>query len=287
MTRLGLIGLLLLALTVPAGCKSLDEQDMDAIATVLGATARASRPISDSEEYYVGRAVAARILSTYPLLQDRRLTGYVNLVGQTVALHSDKPQTYNGYHFAVLDSTEINAFACPGGTIFITKGMLKEVRNEEELAAVLAHEVAHINERHGIEAIKKARWTEALTVIGTTAAEQYGSRDLQRLVDLFEGSIDDVFKTLVVNGYGQGQELEADRGALNYVTRAGYSPRGLLDFLTRLHAKQRGARGGSILSTHPGMDRRIEQARRQMPPSRMRESLVEKRTRRFASRVTF
>jgi predicted Zn-dependent protease len=273
MTRLGLIGLLLLALTVPAGCKSLDEQDMDAIATVLGATARASRPISDSEEYYVGRAVAARILSTYPLLQDRRLTEYVNLVGQTVALHSDKPQTYNGYHFAVLDSTEINAFACPGGTIFITKGMLKEVRNEEELAAVLAHEVAHINDRHGIEAIRKARWTEALTVIGTTAAEQYGSRDLQR--------------TLVVNGYGQGQELEADRGSLNYVTRAGYSPRGLLDFLTRLHAKQRGARGGTILSTHPGVERRIEQARRQMPPSQTRESLVEKRTRRFASRVTF
>jgi predicted Zn-dependent protease len=287
MTRLGLIGLLLLALTVPAGCKSLDEQDMDAIATVLGATARASRPISESEEYYVGRAVAARILSTYPLLQDRRLTGYVNLVGQTVALHSDKPQTYNGYHFAVLDSTEINAFACPGGTIFITKGMLKEVRNEEELAAVLAHEVAHINDRHGIEAIRKARWTEALTVIGTTAAEQYGSRDLQRLVDLFEGSIDDVFRTLVVNGYGQGQELEADRGALTYVTRAGYSPRGLLDFLTRLQAKQRGARGGTILSTHPGVERRIEQARRQMPPSQTRESLVEKRTRRFASRVTF
>jgi hypothetical protein len=128
---------------------------LDTIKSTAETTQKAAREISDEEEYFVGRAVAARIISSYPLSVDESLTVYINKVGQAVALHSEKPYTYGGYHFALLDSDEVNAFACPGGTILITTGMLKTVRNEDELAAVLAHEIAHVNNRDGIAAIKK------------------------------------------------------------------------------------------------------------------------------------
>ena len=137
-----------------------------------GATkaAKASHEITDSEEYYIGRAVAARVLSQYPLYQNAKVTEYVNEVGQTVARKSARPNTFKGYHFAVLDTKELNAFACPGGTIFITRGLLVTCANEDELAAVLAHECSHVANKDGINSISKARWTEVWTAMGTEAA---------------------------------------------------------------------------------------------------------------------
>lgn len=260
------------------------SEHMDMITTTVTAAAMASRPISDEEEYYVGRSVAARILSTYPMHRNKKLTDYINAVGQTVAMHSDKPFTYNGYHFAILDSLEINAFASPGGTIFITMGMLRSLRNEDELAAVLAHEVAHINHRDGISAIKKARWTEALTVIGSAAAKGYASQDLAKLVTLFEGSIDDVFKTLVVNGYGQVQELGADKTALMFLDRAGYDPLALRDFIARLITQGKSSEGG-LLKTHPATTDRLDNVIKNMPSWKTDNFLVKKRTARFTASI--
>jgi predicted Zn-dependent protease len=247
----------------------------------VSAVANASRPISDSEEYYIGRAVAARILSSYPLYRDKRLTEYVNMVGQTVALNSDRPNTYAGYHFALLDTTEINAFACPGGTILVTRGMIQAVRSEDQLAAVLAHEVAHINHKDGIAAISSSRWTEALTVIGTQAAKTYGPRDVARLANIFEGSIDDVFKTLVVNGYGQSQESAADMSSLQYLVKTGYDPRALQSFLEQLAMTGKGSQGG-ILKTHPGTDDRLDAVRGAMPGTAADAAMEKFRTDRFA-----
>ena len=152
--------------------------DLDKVGKVLKTTAAATKTMSDEEEYYLGRAVAAKILSEYDLLENDALTDYVNRVGLTVAIHSDKPYTYGGYHFAVLDTEEINAFACPGGLIFITSSMVDALTNEEELAAVLAHEVAHVSHRDGVASIKKSRWLEVVGIIGTEAAREFGSRDV-------------------------------------------------------------------------------------------------------------
>ncbi len=116
--------------------------------------AEASKDITPSEEHYIGRAVAATIISKYPLLQNPALNSYLNKVGLLVAAASDRPETYGGYHFAVLNSDEPNAYACPGGIILVNKGLLKQIKNEDQLAAVLAHEVAHVAHRHGIGAIK-------------------------------------------------------------------------------------------------------------------------------------
>jgi predicted Zn-dependent protease len=224
---------------------------------------QASRPISDSEEYYVGRAVAARILAKYPLYQNQEVIQYVNEVGQTVARKSPRPQVYRGYHFAVLDTMEPNAFACPGGTILITRGLLKNCGSEDELAAVLAHEVAHIAHKDGINSISQARWTEVLTTLGTETVRQYGGSAGQ-LLTLFEGSIDDVFKTIVVNGYSRTAEEKADQEAVNILRRAGYNPGALAAVLSKMQGKE-GA--GGIYRTHPPTAERLARVQTLAPVS--------------------
>lgn len=253
---------------------------VEMVTATAGAAQKASRPITDEEEYYIGRSVAARILSQYPLLKSRKMTDYVNHVGLTLSLHSDKPYTHAGYHFAVLSSAEINAFACPGGLIFITKGMLDAVRNEDELAAVLAHEIAHISHRDGIGAIRKSRWTEALTIMGTTAAKQYGSAGLSQLVGIFEGSIDDVVKTLVVNGYGRSQEYDADKAAVTYLAKAGYDPSAMKVFLERLNSGKNAPDGG-LFKTHPSTGDRIDNVAESIPPAKSETGHARKRAERF------
>jgi predicted Zn-dependent protease len=273
--------MILLAFLVISGCKvsDLTPERISAITSSVQSVSKAARPMGEDEEYYVGRAVAARITYSYPLYRNSRLTDYLNLIGQTVALHTDKPTTFGGYHFALLDSSEVNAFACPGGIILITRGMLSSVKSEDELAAVLAHEIAHVIHRDGISAIQSSRWSEALLVIGGNAAREFGPREAAQLVSLFEGSIDDVFKTLVVNGYGRGQEKDADAAALGYLDAAGYDPRGLTGYLKRLEQAGQGSKGG-ILTTHPGTDERLENVRQAAIPAVDTSSLA-KRSRRF------
>ena len=244
-------------LTTGFSFSDLTPERINAITSTVKSIGKAARPLADDEEYYVGRAVAARLTATYPLYRNNQLTDYLNQIGQTIALHTDKPTTFGGYHFAILDSPEINAFACPGGIILITRGMLSSVKSEDELAAVLAHEIGHIIHRDGVAAIKSSRWSEALLVIGSSAAREFGPKDTAKLVSLFEGSIDDVVKTLVVNGYGRDQEKAADAAALGYLAAAGYDPQGLTGYLKRLKQAGKGSKGG-ILATHPGIDERLE-----------------------------
>jgi predicted Zn-dependent protease len=274
--------IVLLASLALSGCKvsDLTPERINAITSSVQSISKAARPMGEDEEYYVGRAVAARLTYTYPLYRTARLTEYLNLIGQSIALHTDKPTTFGGYHFALLDSSEVNAFACPGGIILITRGMVSSVKSEDELAAVLAHEIAHIIHRDGIAAIQSSRWSEALLVIGSNAAKEFGPKDTAKLVSLFEGSIDDVFKTLVVNGYGRDQEKAADSSALGYLSAAGYDPQALTGYLKRLEQGGKGSKSG-IFATHPGTDERLENVRQDTVPAVDTSALL-KRTKRFA-----
>ena len=234
-----------------------DKARLDRLA--VGAE-KAARPMTEKEENYVGRAVAATLLSKYPLCADQALSRYVNEIGQAVALASERPLTYGGYHFGVLDTEEVNALACPGGMIFITLGMLKQARDEDELAAILAHEVAHVNHKDGLAAIQQSRWVKAAGMLGSEAARLSGA-DLAQLVSLFEGSVDDVVKTLVVNGYSREQESAADLSALSFLRRAGYDPGGMSSYLSRLAAEETsGPSDRGIFATHPGMSSRLQRA---------------------------
>ena len=155
---------------------------------------------------------------------------------------------------------EINAFACPGGIIFITRGMLNLVQNEDELAAVLAHEIGHVTQKHGLKAISKARWTQVVTTLGMEAAREYTGAQLDSLVNLFEGTIDDVFQTLVVRGYGRGDEYEADKLGIACLEASGYDPIEFQNLLEILKTAQSPESGG-IFSTHPNITDRIAKAK--------------------------
>lgn len=246
---------------VGEGAGVLSPKDREIIDRQAAAIAQASRPMTEKEEYYLGRAVAATILGQYRLQTDSRRNEYLNSIGRTVALSSDRPYVYGEYHFAVLDTDEVNAMACPGGLILITRGMLQRAANEEEVAAVVAHEIGHIVNRDGVKAISAARWTQVVTSLGTDAAGRYGGRQLAELTTLFEGSVSDVFRTIVVNGYSQEQEKAADESAMVYMRRAGYDPYGLPDFLARLAREQQGGDRRGFFSTHPGMTERLQLAR--------------------------
>lgn len=263
-----------------SSCKSIDiNKAVDITFTTIQATEKAARPISDEEEYFIGRAVAARLLQSYSLYDNPKLINYLNLIGRTISLHSEKPFTYGGYHFAVLNTNEINAFACPGGIVLITKGMLQLADNEDEVAAILAHEIAHINHRDGINSIKQSRWTEALTIIGTKAVQQYGSEDLVKLVNIFDDSVEDILKTLIVNGYSKTQEYSADEKALIYLLKAGYNPYALVDVLEKLKSYKYTSKG--IFKTHPEAVDRVNNIKDKIPSSQTDTNSLKQRTERF------
>ena len=279
------LALLVLVPFAAGGCAAAALVPVAAIAAKGVSQANdAARPISDSEEYYIGRAVAARILTKYPLYQNAKVTKYVNEVGQTVARKSTRPKTFRGYHFAVLDTRELNAFACPGGTILITKGLLLTCSSEDELAAVLAHEVSHVAHKDGINSISKARWTQVWTAMGKEAVTMYGGSVAAGMVSLFEGSIDDVFKTLVVNGYSRDAEYAADAGAVATLNKAGYDPNALATVLEKMLAKEKGSHTG-IYKTHPPTAERLAKVKAEVGKEKAPTPAEAKRTERFQQDV--
>lgn len=243
-----------------AGCNAqemLSKIDPSSVARAAKAVGKTFQEITPEQEYYVGRAVAATILTQYAPWENDRATRYVTLLGQTLAQFSDRPETFGGYHFMILDTDEVNAFAAPGGHIFVSRGMLRLAKSEDALAAVLAHEIAHVVGRHGLQAIKKSRVTDALTVLAAEGAKTFGNEDLAKLTETFEGSIADVTSTLTNNGYSRGFEREADRQAVAILSRVGYDPRALHAVLDEMD-KVLAPGGLGFAKTHPDPADRID-----------------------------
>ncbi|MBW2467321.1 MAG: M48 family metalloprotease [Deltaproteobacteria bacterium] len=221
------------------------------------AVMRAMEDFTPEQEYYIGRTVGAVVVDKYKPYADQQATRYVNTLGQTLDRASDLPETFNGYHMLILDSQEINAFDSPAGHIFLTRGMLGCCRNEGELAAVLAHEIGHVQNRHGIKAIEKSRITEGLTIIGTEATKKFADADIARLVTLFEDSINDITTTMINSGYSRAFEREADKSAVIIMERVGFNPRSLIDMLQLMDSRLQ-PEGLDFAKTHPSPKSRIE-----------------------------
>ena len=131
----------------------ITDQQAESIIKSGQAVARGFEDITPEQEYYIGRAVGASLLDQYPPYENRDANLYVNTMGQALAQVSDLPETFNGYHFLILDTNEINAFAAPGGLIFVSRGMLRCCRTEDAVAAVLAHEIGHYQKKHIIKSM--------------------------------------------------------------------------------------------------------------------------------------
>jgi len=238
----------------------VDQNVANAISTSSKAIGTAAEEINPEQEYYIGRAVAANILTTYKLWNDNRaLVAYMNNICASITINSPRPDVFNGYHVAILDSDEINAFATSGGHILITRGLINAAKSEDALAGVIAHEVAHIQLQHSIKAIKNSRITQAVLVTGTSAAGTAIKMDVNQLTDVFNESVGEIVQTLVNNGYSKTQEYDADSTALSLMAGAGYNPQGLIDMLKELKTLQ-GKTSGGFNKTHPTPEQRIANA---------------------------
>ena len=213
--------------------------------------------IGPVQEFQLGRAVAARVLPLYPVLpQNDPRTVYVNRLGHAIVAASNDPMPYHGYCFVMLDSDEVNAFAVPGGFVFVTTGMLKFLKDEDELAAILGHEMGHMELRHGMRAVgteKVLKLFSLLKELGT-AKGQGAEQDL--LAAQVKQMVDEVFEkmfTSVRNGYGIETESQADWRSIQLSRTLGYDTMALYDVLERFK-KEKGSYGGASYPAERGKD---------------------------------
>ena len=201
---------------------------------------------SPEEEVAIGRQAAGNLLGAAPLVQDAKLQKYVNNVGRWVASQSERPDL--DWHFGVIDSNDINAFAAPGGYIFVTKGLYRVLRNESELAGVLAHEVGHVIEKHHLKILQQSRLLDmGGKLLSRTAGENQIIKNLiGNGAEIFARSLD------------KNAEYEADRIALVLAARAGYDPFGLPTVLQDIgHAAKDDSSVRLLFKTHPHPDDRL------------------------------
>ena len=218
--------------------------------------------MSESQEIALGRQYHEQVIQKqYRVYESKALQDYVDRVGQRLAKQSHRPGLL--YRFTVLDSPEINAFALPGGYVYITRGIMAYLGSEAELAAVVGHEIGHVTARHGVRQQSAAQAANIGLTIASIFVPEVGSMGGQNLANLVGGAL--------LSGYGREQELEADRLGAQYLARADYDPQAIISVLRVLKnqelkdielAKQEGReprRYSGLFSTHPDNDTRLKQ----------------------------
>jgi len=263
---------LLLAL-VMVGCQTTGGST--ALGVMTGANPEdirgASTDIDEPEEIELGRAVASALGSRYMLMRDEALTRYVALVGNEVALQSDRPDIR--YYFGVLDTEEVNAFAATGGYVFITRGTLRLMRDEATLAAVLGHEVGHIALKHHLEAIKDKKktavgssLTKSAIRIGSGFIPGVGGTVTSAVVNtpLLDLGMDAAVELVLLKPWSRGEEEQADSAGFKYATRAGYDAVGLRNFLKAVQDSGSQPSSSKWFSTHPGTVERLAEQEKQV-----------------------
>lgn len=246
-TAQSLVLTLLLTLTALPAAQA--EFNKDNLNTLLGAAKNLSKTyevanLSEKDEIDIGKEVAARTLGSYRPVNDPQLERYLNQVGVWVALQSPRPNL--PWRFAAVQSSEINAFAVPGGTILVTQGMLKLLGNEAELACVMGHEIGHVVNKHHLKLLQK----NLLLKTGSDIVSSQANANAKELVgkggDLFALSLD------------RGSEREADSEGVLFAARAGYDPAACLNFMQRMASvKQETNALAALYKTHPRASERI------------------------------
>lgn len=210
---------------------------------------KAVKPVSQQEEIDIGKGIAANLLGAAAPVNDPELQTYINQIGKWLALQTDKPQL--PWRFAVLDTDTVNAFAVPGGYIFVTRGLLLLMRDESELAGVLAHEISHVIERHALQTMRKGELAAiGGDVVGAYAASQ-GAGELHKVVS--------VGTEVYARGLDKKDEFAADYYGAVIAARAGYDPYGLLAVLQTLSSiNPQDDAVALMFKTHPDPAERVE-----------------------------
>jgi len=212
------------------------------------------REVDVQTERTIGETFALKGFERYGLPVDNEgLQDYVNLVGAAVARNSLRPTL--PYRFVVVESQLKNAFSCPGGIIFLSSGLLGLIENEAQLASILAHEVAHVQHKHALKSIKRARFLQGAGKI--TAATMKGDQGEQ-----FESMLGDLQTVLFDRGLDRNMEFEADISGMKTAYRTGYDPSGMIEILEALQQAQADSKHpGSWFSTHPPLSERLTRCR--------------------------
>jgi len=227
--------------------------------------------ITEKEEIAMGAAISEKLRQKYGVVQNQAVHKYVTLVGRVLALSSAKPNLT--WHFVVLDTDGVNAFAAPGGYVHITRGALALIRNESELAGVLGHEIAHVTEQHTIKAIKKSKWVDA----GAGALTQ------NQLLDRFTQA---AYENIVENGFDRDDENTSDELGLKMANGAGYAPTGLGMFLTKLAERNKDLKERSgAFASHPETRSRLDRLKNQISKDKLTGAATV--AARYSSTITY
>jgi len=224
---------------------------------------QASTEINEEQEIALGRGIASNLLGAQHsgLHPDKQLQQYVNRVGRWLASQSERPDL--PWHFVVLDNEGLNAFAAPGGYVFVTSGLLAQMSSEAELAGVLGHEISHVLKKHHLQAIQKNAWAS----IGVDLGGQVLSSKTG-VPPALAGAMTNVVKNLYASGLDQADEYEADRMGVVLAARAGYDPYGLPAVLQMMESFDPDAPLVALMfATHPPLAQRLEQLNRRMSPA--------------------
>jgi predicted Zn-dependent protease len=218
--------------------------------------------MSEEEEIALGRTEHRKIVAQFGLYRDEDLQRYITKIGERIAAKSSRSELQ--FHFTILNDPLVNAFALPGGYVYVTRGMLAHMNSESELAAVLGHEIAHVTEKHAERSMTRGKIMKG---ISTVAAIATGTSAVYDLGNMFGG--------VLLKGYSRAFELEADKVGAEYMAKAGYNPEAMLDTIEVLKAKDRIEIAQArlekrepkiyhgILSTHPDHDTRYGKAIRE------------------------
>lgn len=270
--------------------QAIDLNDLSNVGRAVDAGSKifdSYQDLTPEQEYYLGRAVAARILGRFEVNASDEQERYLNRLTRYLAWHSSRPETFGGYHAVLFDSEIPSAYAAPGGYILISQGMLDMLNNEDELAAVVAHEIAHVANKHGMASIQKSSLSEAASILGKQAIRQsdsYSAEQLELLTASFGSSINDVVNTVTTSGYSRSQELEADDEAATILANAGYNPAALVQVLQTQQSAEKTTSttlGSSISVTHPSDAKRLSRLEGQMHSNQQQSAASAQRTSRF------
>ena len=207
--------------------------------------------IDEAKEIQIGKQVAAVLLGSKPLVADMAMQRYVNQLGRWISLQSSRPGL--PWTFAVLDDPGFNAFAAPGGYVFVTKGLVNRVADEAELAGILAHEISHVTAKHHLIAMSKAARAGLLT-------QAISSQLKNNLAGQVSGQLLTLSRDVYTKGLDQTDEFDADRSGVTLAARAGFDPYGLVAVLQELRtAAPDDSLFALSLSTHPTPQLRLNQ----------------------------
>lgn len=215
--------------------------------------------MSEKRELEVGKEEHEKLVKASPLYQNAKLQAYVEKIGQKLAAISHRPDLT--FHFTIIDSPDINAFALPGGYVYVNRGLLDYLTSEAQLAAVLGHEIGHITARHAVRQQTAARTSNVLsTAVAVASVVTTGTSVLGETASLFGGAL--------ISGYGRDMELEADALGAEYLLKAGYDPNAMVEVIGVLKNQEdfmkknsnKGPAYHGLFATHPRNDTRLQQA---------------------------